>query len=260
MEQRAIEGAVDVLMVSRRQRKRLASLPPAQKPESVDDGYAIQNQLVAQLGKAVGWKVGATNDAVQEMLGLTEPFSGRVLVTSAFDSPADLDTNNYFMRGLEVEFAFRTAATLSSADGPFDESTVAAAVGAVHPAIEVIDSCFESWTTVGAPSLIADNGSHGALVLGRGESNWGGWDIGAAAVSITIGTERISDGHGRNALGHPLNSLVWLANDLARRGRDLPAGSIVTTGSCCSALAWAQAGDSAEAQIDGLQPVVINFV
>jgi 2-keto-4-pentenoate hydratase len=39
------------------------------------------------------------------------------------------------------------------------------------------------------------------------------------------------EGHGRDILGHPFNSVAWLATQLASRGVGLKAGQVVMTGS-----------------------------
>jgi 2-keto-4-pentenoate hydratase len=41
----------------------------------------------------------------------------------------------------------------------------------------------------------------------------------------------IGEGHGRDILGHPFNSVAWLATQLAHRGEGLKAGQVVMTGS-----------------------------
>ena len=41
----------------------------------------------------------------------------------------------------------------------------------------------------------------------------------------------IGEGHGRDILGHPFNSVAWLATHLASRSEGLKAGQVVMTGS-----------------------------
>jgi 2-keto-4-pentenoate hydratase len=41
----------------------------------------------------------------------------------------------------------------------------------------------------------------------------------------------IGEGHGRDILGHPFNSVAWLATQLNSRGETLKAGQVVMTGS-----------------------------
>jgi hypothetical protein len=51
-------------------------------------------------------------------------------------------------------------------------------------------------------------------------------------------------GTGERALGHPMNVLLWLANQQSAQGRGLKAGEIVATGTCTAsirsspAIAW----------------------
>ena len=42
----------------------------------------------------------------------------------------------------------------------------------------------------------------------------------------------VVDGIGANALGDPVEALVWLVNELSQHGRTLEAGQFVTTGVC----------------------------
>ena len=49
-------------------------------------------------------------------------------------------------------------------------------------------------------------------------------------MTLSIDGEEAASGSGADVLGHPLNTLVWLANDLSRRGIGLQEGQVVTTG------------------------------
>ena len=116
---------------------------------------------------------------------------------------------------------------------------------------EVVDSRFAAGLRAGGLALIADNGAQGAFVLGAGTDDWRGLDL-AARAELWMNGEKASEGSGANVLGHPLEPLAWLANARAARGHGLAAGEIVTTGSACAALGFAEAGDAAEALIAGL--------
>jgi len=45
---------------------------------TIEDGYEIQKIIMnsGQLGNIIGWKMGATNQAAQDSLGMTSPFYG----------------------------------------------------------------------------------------------------------------------------------------------------------------------------------------
>jgi 2-keto-4-pentenoate hydratase len=49
-------------------------------------------------------------------------------------------------------------------------------------------------------------------------------------VSVTVNGKVLREGSGGNVLGHPLNALEWLVNNLSARGLGLKAGQYVTTG------------------------------
>ena len=56
-------------------------------------------------------------------------------------------------------------------------------------------------------------------------------DLEAMAGKATRDASPIGEGHGRDILGHPFNSVAWLNSQLASRGGGFKAGEIVMTGS-----------------------------
>jgi 2-keto-4-pentenoate hydratase len=200
----------------------------------VDEGYRIQDEVTRRLGEPiVGWKIGCTAKDQQAFLKVDGPFAGRIFGYLAFDSPATLRGGQFHMRGIEGEFAFRLGRDLPPREKEYSREEVADAVAAVHPTIEIVNTRYDDWLKVGAPSLVADNGAHGAFVLGPATTDWRGLDLPNHRVSMTIDGKEVSSGTGSAVLGDPLNALVWLANDRARRGDGLKAGQVVTTGTCC---------------------------
>jgi 2-keto-4-pentenoate hydratase len=49
---------------------------------------------------------------------------------------------------------------------------------------------------------------------------------------LSLNGQYVKEGFGRAAMGHPLTALTWLVNWLGDHGRGLPAGEIVSTGTC----------------------------
>jgi 2-keto-4-pentenoate hydratase len=113
---------------------------------------------------------------------------------------------------------------------PFSREHLIPAIEGVLPAIEIVDSRFESWTTIGAPSLIADNACNAAWVRGAVRKDWQNLDLAAQPVRVIVNGQLVREGSGSAVLGHPLNALEWLANSLASRGIALKAGQYITTG------------------------------
>ncbi len=203
------------------------------KVVTIGDGYAIQDALVKASGhRIVGWKIGATNRAAQQMLGLPGPVSGRLLEPFCYVSPAQIPSADFAMRALEPEIAFRMAVDLPSRDPAYTNEEVAHAVALAYPALEIPDTRLRAWDRAGAPTFIADNSVAGRFVLGNAVPNWRSMDLKKIAVKLIVNDDIVATGTGRDVLGDPLNALAWLANHLSRRGTCLRAGDLVTTGTC----------------------------
>jgi 2-keto-4-pentenoate hydratase len=258
---RAVHAA-DLLLAARGQRRPM--MPPDDfETLSPDDGYVVQDMVVAGLlaapgGRPVGWKIGCTNASAQRLLGLDGPFFGRLLSPFVHQSPATLPAGDFNMRCIEAEFAFRLGEDLPAGGAPYDRERVAGAVAAVLPAIEIVDTRFRDWQRVGAGWLIADNASAGHWVRGAEVADWRRFELADHRVDLRLGAAPIRRGSGAAVLGHPLAALTWLANALAARGRGLLAGELVTTGTSIDVY-FANAGDALEADFGALGRVSLRF-
>lgn len=254
-----VSEAARLLVAARASFERLPGLPDPVRPETVDEGYEIQTAFSREWGlDLVGYKIACTSRDQQRLVGVKEPFSGRIFSPFLFESPARISARHYHMLGVESEFAFRLRRALPPRRKPYTRDQVARAVATLHPAIEIVDSRFEDWTAQGAPSLVADNAANGALVIGTGIKDWRKYDLAKHRVRLDINGKTVARGTGRRVLGHPLEGLVWLANDLSRRGEGIEAGHVVTTGTC-TGLNFAAAGDEAVADFGVLGQVQVSF-
>ena len=228
----AARTAAELLLKARGDHRRLERLPPECTPENIDDGMAIQNALAELWGLEVaGWKVGAASAAAMQMLRTDKPFPGRVFAPYLLDSPASVAASALHKCAVECEFAFRLGRGLPPRDADYGKDDIRNAIASAYPAIELVNDYWVDGLALGVAHIVADNGSNGALVLGEPIEDWRERDLAAAAVTLTIDGEPAASGTGANVLGHPLNTLVWLANDLSRRGIGLEEGAVVTTGS-----------------------------
>jgi 2-keto-4-pentenoate hydratase len=230
-----IRTGAQLLSQARIQHVRLAELPLAARPRNPEEAYDCQAVLVEQLldhygGEVCGYKIACTNPIAQRQLSVTSPFSGHLLSSFCFASPARLKTSEFFMRVVEAEFAFQMGRDLPPGGARFSREEIIPAIEGVIPAIEIVDSRFESWTTIGAPSLIADNACNAAWVRGALWKNWHDLDLATQPVRVIVNGQVVREGSGSAVLGHPLNALEWLANNLASRGIGLRAGQCITTG------------------------------
>jgi len=228
--------AARVLLQARRAGTTLDAIPEGCRPRTVDEGYAVQDALVALSGaRVLGWKLGATTQYWQRRASLSEPMAGRLLSGAVHHGSAALPGAAFHLRMVECEYAFRLGADLPAREAPYTREEVEAAVAAVHGCIEVADSRYAAGLRVDAPSLIADNTLAGAYLVGPEVPGWRSEALAHAPVRVWSGGERINEGCGQHTGGHPILPLVWLANDRRKRGDGLRAGMLVSTGSCTGA-------------------------
>lgn len=258
MDEENIARAAELIVGAMDQRTRI-TFAEGCSPQDMAEGYVIQDAVTERLGlESVGWKIGATNDAAQKARSLREPVSGRLFRSLTFSSPAHFSMAGFSVPQIECEFAFRLAGDLPAAAAPFGREQIAGAIATMIPAIEVADSRRAADVWADGAGLVADNVGHGAQVLGGDVETWRDFDLAGHRVSLSINGVGVAQGRGGDVLGHPLAALTWLANHLARRGFDLAAGQVVTTGSC-TGLTPVAAGDTCTADFGDLGAVVVSF-
>jgi 2-keto-4-pentenoate hydratase len=236
----------------------LTGLSGDARPTDLAEAYAIQDRFVARLGRPVGYKIAYINPAVQKRLGIPSPMFGRLIEGRVAQSPAKLDPARFFNILVETEFSLRMARGLPAREGPFTIPRVVDAVAAVIPSIELADTRFADWRKVAPLDATADNGLGSYWVGGAPCADFRGLDLAALEVSTSVNGRVAARGCGANVIGSPLAALSWLANELARSGRGLEPGELVTTG-CCMDILELVPGDSAEADFGPLGRVRVEF-
>jgi 2-keto-4-pentenoate hydratase len=255
------KAASDLLWQHWQSGTRLSSLPPAVRPETRAEGYLVQAHLEQRSGAPLfGWKIAATSLAGQAHIAVDGPLVGRLLREIVVDSGGALRFGANHMRVAEAEFAFRMARELPPRRDSYGVEEVLAAVDTLHPAIELPDSRYEDFTSVGAAQLIADNACAHLFVLGpAAAARWRTMDLVDHVVTGTVHGKHTHHGKGANVLGDPRLALTWLVNELSGLGVSLETGQLVTTGTCIVPLPIA-AGDSIEASFGELGKVSVRLI
>ncbi|HUC18378.1 MAG TPA: fumarylacetoacetate hydrolase family protein [Acetobacteraceae bacterium] len=242
-----IDQAASILLEARRARSWLPSLPEACRPRSLEQCYAIQGRVLAELGPVAAWKVGAPNPGAL-------PACAAIADRTLFESGANLPATMFHLLGIEAEIAYRFSADLPPRDRDYGLDELIAAIGSVHPAIEISDTRFVAWASQDRFSHVADQLNHGALVVGAGREDWQSIEVTSQKTVLSIDDRMTIEVVGGNPGGDPLRLLLWLANVGARPFGGLRAGTIVTTGSV-TGVEFVTAPTKAEAQLPGIGSV-----
>lgn len=222
--------AADLLSWSRRTRVRLPGFPADIQPQTLEQGYAIQLAAARQRSATPsGFKVGLTSETAQRAARTGAPIAGRLALADIVRAPARLTLDAQHLRVVEAEVVFEMGADLPATRAPFSEADMAACIRGAFAGLEICDSRFVHCDDLPLPHIVADNSNADRLVIGDALADWSRADL---AVTLARRGEPLVTGSTAQVLGHPLRSLVWLANWLAASGESLRCGQWVATGSC----------------------------
>ncbi len=231
-----IENAGHALGEARRDRTPLSSLPGG-IPSDEAAAYAIQRHAISAYGgDRAGYKIGATNPAAQEMLGTDHPFRAPLFAADCHENGVAFAEPGYGLVGLEPEFALRLGTDLPARAEPYTLDEVGASVASVHPAFEIIGLRLPGELFTKVLVVTADFGANVGFVAGEGVTGWRQHDLADVPVRVRVEGDEVANGTGANVLGHPLNALLWLVNDLGKAGEGLAAGDWISTGTCAGVI------------------------
>lgn len=247
------------LLEAERERKPVAPLTADHPGMTADDAYKIQEAVVAARldagDRIVGWKVGLTSRAMQEMIGVDQPDYGPVLASMLVADGGAVPYDELIQPKAEAEIAFVLDRPL---EGPgVTPLDVLRATAGVVASIEVIDSRIEDWQ-IKLPDTVADLASSARVILSARMVPAGDLDLRLVGMVMTVNGEPVSTGAGAAALGNPLNAVAWAANTLGRLGATLDEGQIVMPGALHRAVD-VEPGDTVRATFDRLGGVTVRF-
>jgi 2-keto-4-pentenoate hydratase len=236
-----MKRAAEWLFKAHEARQRFAPLPADLAPRTLAEAYSIQNEFVglraAALGQITGYKIALTTPAMRAMVGLDEPVAGdmldKTIRRASPDAVARVRSADYVRLIVEFEIAMELGEDLPAIGAPYDRARMAQAVAAMMPALELADDRNADYSILPANPLmlVADNAWNEGAVLGEPVMDWRNIDLAALRGVAMINGNSVGVGHGHDVMGHPLDALAWLANNLASRGLGLWRGDVVITGS-----------------------------
>lgn len=260
MTPHAVRSAATLLAVARRAGAPFDRLPADLVPPTIADAYRVQldlhRQLAPERGARGGWKIGCTTPVMQAYLGIDAPSAGTLYARTIARGSGGFTIGRTRL-GVECELAVRLGADLVGAAAR-DPETVAQAVAAVMPAIEVVEDRYVSYPDLDAGTLVADDFFGAGCVLGAETADWRGLDLGAVSASMAIDGIEVGRGVGRDILGNPLAALDWLAAWADGLGAPLQAGHIVLLGSLVQTH-WVEPGNRVAIRCDPLGGATVLF-
>jgi 2-oxo-3-hexenedioate decarboxylase len=202
---------------------------------AMGDAYAVaalmHDEAVRRGWTPVGAKLGFTNEAAWSALGIDRPFWSTMYAETVVEGP-DVSLAPFVAPRLEPEIVVATGAELRRG-ARRDEVVGALAWAALG--FEVVQSHYPDWL-MQPVDAVADAGLHGVLVVGEHQALGPSEADALARVEVEVVRDgaQMATGTGANALGGPVDALVWL---MTLPGVEvLQAGAVVTTGSLTGAF------------------------
>jgi len=204
-------------------------------PISLAQAYEIQQLSIQQRfnrgEKLVGYKMGFTSRAKMLQMGVDDLIWGRLTDAMQIEEGQEIDLTKYVHPRAEPEIAFLLNKPLS---GKVSREEALAAVEAIAPAIEVIDSRYQNFK-FSLEDVVADNSSSSGFVIGAWQSK--NSNIDGLAMHLKVNDEVVASGSSNDILDHPINSLVEAARCIGAAGEELKAGQIILAGAATAAVA-----------------------
>jgi 2-oxo-3-hexenedioate decarboxylase len=155
---------------------------------------------------------------------------GRLTDAMRIGSGGTLALSQFIHPRIEPELAFLLETPLR---GAVSADEARAAIGAVAPALEVLDSRYRDFR-FSLPDVVADNSSSAAFVVGE-------WrplpaDLTNLAIAMSFDEQVLESGSSAAIMGDPVRSLMAAARLAAESGLTLESGWLVLAGGATAAL------------------------
>ncbi|NRD89189.1 2-keto-4-pentenoate hydratase [Sphingopyxis sp. BSNA05] len=204
---------------------------PGEIPQSMDEGYAIQDIAIALDGRQIGgWKVGRVPpDRVEKFAA--ERLSGPIFVDEITDAAnGDIPEMPIYGDGFaaaEAEVLLRLG---SVPQEECDIDTVTRYIDDVRVGIEIASSPFSQINGYGPAVTVSDFGNNKGIVLGPSIAEWRDADLLTMPVSLQIDGETVGSNNMADMLDGPFGSVVFLLNLLRKRNIAITPGIWVSAG------------------------------
>ena len=260
LEQATITMLAARLESAERERQPLTKITDEYPSLDWDDAYAIQDAIRASKQAAgvriAGLKCGLTSQAKMKQMNVTEPVFGFLCDYGAYPDGGEVPFDNFIAPRIEAEVAFVTHTELA---GPGCHiAQVLAATEFVMPAVEILDSRYRDFK-FDLISVVADNTSAAGFVTGGRARCLDELDLPTLGLVVEKNGRIVELAAAAAVLGHPAASVAMLANNLARRGQVIPAGSFIMTGGITAAIAI-ERGDAVSVRFQELGSISLRFV
>lgn len=258
----AIEDIALAFVAARRLARPLPAYPGILPPD-METAYAVQEEAIARWPDQIaGWKVGLVPPPLQAAIGtnrLIGPIFRRGLVRAEDGEPVRLAAITGGFAAIEAELVAVCAADAPEGKTDWTIEEAARLVGTWHIGVEFAASPLATINDLGPTVVASDFGNNSGLVHGRLVSAAIAADPTSLSCRSFVAGEEVGAATAASLPGGPIEAFRFILGLLARRGRPLLAGQLVSTGAI-TGVHRIFPGQSARVEFDGQGSIDILVV
>lgn len=228
---------------------------PGAMPPDLASGYECQEAAIALWPDEIaGWKIGRIPPEHEARLGeqrLAGPIFRRDVQRA---DPVKTVAFGVFTGGfaaVEAEFIFEIGRDAPASQMRWTTDDATAIVGRMLVGVETAGSPLATINLLGPTVVVSDFGNNAGLILGPEVKDWQKRAMTDLTCQTYIEGRQVGRGSAANLLGGPLESLKFVAEHCARRGRPLKAGMLISTGAA-TGIHDIVAGQRARVEFEGI--------
>jgi 2-oxo-3-hexenedioate decarboxylase len=244
-----LERIAHLLDQAARERIPVRQLAQGGDELTLTEAYGVQGALLKlrelRGERLIGVKMGFTSEAKRAQMKINDLIFGRLTDAMLIGAAGALSLSQFIHPRIEPELAFLLKAPLT---GQVSAAEARAAIAAVAPALEVVDSRYRDFR-FSLADVIADNSSSASLIVGA-------WqppppDLRRLAIRMCFDGREVESGTSDAIMGDPLLSLIAAARLAGEAGMTLKSGWLVMAGGATAARELV-AGARVSVAVEGL--------
>lgn len=231
---------------------------PGPIPPDLASAYDIQDAAIALWPDEIaGWKIGKIPDAAQAVFGsnrLGGPIFRKGVTHTDGDKQIDVGV---FVGGtacFEAEYIFEIAADAPADKVKYTLAEAEALAGRLFVGIEMAGSPLANINGLGPHIVVSDFGNNADEIVGTEIADWRARSWSDFSVTSYIDDVKIAEGGALNIPGTPVESLQFIAENCAKRGKPLKKGLLISTGAA-TGVHDIVSGQRARAEFAGIQTI-----
>ena len=265
MENKHIIKASNILFENRLNRTSIETFPENCVPKNEDEAYQIQEELLKLYvnlndNEIIGKKVGCTNNEAQRQLDINSPFYGNLFSKYSEKNQCIIKSSEFTKPFFEPEFAFKLNRDIDISKAPFTVAEITDYIDVIIPCIEIVDFRFiGNLKSIGIYNIIASNGGSEYLIKGNKELTLNEINLDNQPLEVYRNKKLIEKGNSSNVLGNPINSLLWLINELSKKNQPILKNYYISTGTCTPAIKL-KMGDSLKINFCDIEMLEFDYI